>query len=102
MGHNKTQVFCVEKTQVTSDENETSKALASCPVLADPTPVHIDELVFAISHCHAAPLLSKSAKNPQHSASSESFEVSADLAARCIQFHVISWREAFSSFTFRR
>ena len=62
MGDNKTWVFHVDKTQVTRDENETSKALASSPVLVDPTPTHIKELVSAVSHSHIAPLRGKSVK----------------------------------------
>ena len=75
MGYNKTRVFHVDKTQVTRDENETSKALASSPVLVDLNSAHISELVSTVSHSHTASLLGKSAKNQQHSAGSESFEV---------------------------
>ena len=57
-------MFCADKTQVTKDENKTAKALASSPVLIDPTLAHISELVSKVSHSHVAPLVGECAKNP--------------------------------------
>ena len=68
-------MFCVDKTQVTKDENKTAKALASSPVLVDPNSAHIIKLVSTVSHSYTASLLVKNAKNQHYFAGSESFEI---------------------------
>ena len=71
-----TKLGCfIDKTQVTRDENKTSKALASSPVLVDPNSAHIIKLVSTVSHSHTASLLGKSLKNQHYFASSNSFEI---------------------------